>query len=139
MIVPKRNPEVVWRLEKGVHEIAWEKARKEEEYEDLGVLTLMVKAEIHQLNLVGAEIWTRMNGINTLRKISGRSRRSFRGIWKRRKRRARIPPGDRGEGVGDARGEAGTFAGSRTSRRLNSIPGLWCNHTLSDDRRENQK
>jgi len=71
MIVPKRNPEVVWRLEKGLHEIAWEKARKEEEYEDLGVLTLIVKAEIHQLNLVGAEIWTRMNGINTLRKISG--------------------------------------------------------------------
>ena len=71
MIVPKRNPEVVWRLEKGLHEVAWENARKEEEYEDLGVLTLMVKAEIHQLNLVGAEIWTRMNGINTLRKISG--------------------------------------------------------------------
>ena len=71
MIVPKRNPEVVWRLEKGLHEIAWQNARKEEEYEDLGVLTLMVKGEIHQLNLVGAEIWTRMNGINTLRKISG--------------------------------------------------------------------
>jgi len=30
MIVPKRNPEVAWRLEKGLHEIAWEKARKEE-------------------------------------------------------------------------------------------------------------
>jgi len=70
MIVPKRNPEVVWRLEKGLHEIAWERARKEEEYEDLGVLTLMIKGEIHQLNLVGAEIWTRLNGINTLRKIS---------------------------------------------------------------------
>ena len=70
MIVPKRNPEVVWRLEKGLHEIAWQNARKEEEYEDLGVLTLMVKGEIHQLNLVGAEIWTRLNGINTLRKIS---------------------------------------------------------------------
>jgi hypothetical protein len=70
MIVPKRNPEVAWRLEKGLHEIAWEKARKEEEYEDLGVLTLMVKGEIHQLNLVGAEIWTRLNGINALGKIS---------------------------------------------------------------------
>ena len=69
MIVPKRNPEVAWRLEKGLHEIAWEKARKEEEYEDLGVLTLMVKKEIHQLNLVGAEIWTRLNGINALGKI----------------------------------------------------------------------
>lgn len=71
MIVPKRNPEVVWRLEKGLHEMAWDKARKEEEYEDLGVLTLMVKGGIHQLNLVGAEIWTRINGINTVRKISG--------------------------------------------------------------------
>ena len=70
MIVPKRNPEVVWRLEKGLHEIAWEKARKEEEYEDLGVLTLMVKGGIHQLNLVGAEIWTRINGISTVEKIS---------------------------------------------------------------------
>ena len=70
MIVPKRNPEVVWRLEQGLHEIAWGKARKEEEYEDLGVLTLMAKGEIHQLNLVGAEIWTRLNGINDLRKIS---------------------------------------------------------------------
>jgi len=70
MIVPKRNPEVAWRLEKGLHEIAWEKARKEEEYEDLGVLTLMFKGQIHQLNLVGAEIWTRLNGINALGKIS---------------------------------------------------------------------
>lgn len=70
MIVPKRNPEVVWRLEKGMHAMAWDKARKDEEYEDLGVLTLMVKGGIHQLNLVGAEIWTRMNGINDLKKIS---------------------------------------------------------------------
>jgi hypothetical protein len=70
MIVPKRNPEVVWRLEKGLHEIAWEKERKEEEYEDLGVLTLMVKGKIHQLNLVGAEIWTRLNGIRSVGKIS---------------------------------------------------------------------
>ena len=70
MIVPKRNPEVVWRLEKGIHEIAWAKARAEEEYEDLGVLTLMFKGEIHQLNLVGAEIWTRLNGISALGKIS---------------------------------------------------------------------
>jgi hypothetical protein len=71
MIVPKRNPEVVWRLEKGIHAMAWDKARKEEDFEDLGVLTLMVKGGIHQLNLVGAEIWTRINGIHSLEKISG--------------------------------------------------------------------
>lgn len=71
MIVPKRNPDVVWRLEKGLHAMAWDKARKEEEYEDLGVLTLMVKGGIHQLNLVGAEIWTRINGISTVERIAG--------------------------------------------------------------------
>lgn len=69
-MVPKRNTEVVWRLEKGMHEIAWDKARKDEEYEDLGVLTLMVKGSIHQLNLVGAEIWTRIDGIRSTEKIA---------------------------------------------------------------------
>ena len=67
---PKRNPEVVWRLEKGIREIAWDKAHKGEDYEDLGVVTLLVKESIHQLNLVGAEIWTRINGVNTVEKIA---------------------------------------------------------------------
>ena len=67
---PRRNPEIVWRLEKGMHDLAWDRARKGEEYEDLGVLTLMVNGAIHLLNLVGAEIWTRINGINTVEKIA---------------------------------------------------------------------
>ncbi len=66
---PKRNPEVVWRLEKGMHEMAWDRARKGEEYENLGVLTLMTRGSIHQLNLVGAEIWTRITGVNSVEKI----------------------------------------------------------------------
>ena len=67
---PKRNPEIVWRLEKGIQEMAWDKARKGEEYEDMGVLTLLQKESIHQLNLVGAEIWTRINGVNSAEKIA---------------------------------------------------------------------
>jgi GeoRSP system PqqD family protein len=67
---PKRNPEIVWRLEKGIHEMAWDKAHKREEYEDLGVLTLLLEESIHQLNLVGAEIWTRINGVNSVEKIA---------------------------------------------------------------------
>jgi GeoRSP system PqqD family protein len=67
---PKRKPEVVWRLEKGIHEMAWDKARKGEEHEDMGVLTLLIKESIHQLNLVGAEIWTRINGVNSVEKIA---------------------------------------------------------------------
>ena len=67
---PRRNPDIVWRLEQGMREVAWEKAHKGEEYEDLGVLTLVVGEAIHQLNLVGAEIWTRINSINTAGKIA---------------------------------------------------------------------
>lgn len=67
---PRRNPSIVWRLEKGMHELAWDRARKGEEYEEIGVLTLMQGDTIHQLNLVGAEIWTRINGINTAEKIA---------------------------------------------------------------------
>jgi len=67
---PRRNPEIVWRLEQGMREIAWKKAHNGEEYEDLGVLTLVVGGVIHQLNLVGAEIWTRINSVNTVEKIA---------------------------------------------------------------------
>jgi GeoRSP system PqqD family protein len=67
---PKRNSEVVWRLEEGMRQLAWERARKGEEYEDLAVLTLMVRGAIHQLNLPGAEVWTRINGVNTSEKIA---------------------------------------------------------------------
>ena len=139
MIVPKRNPEVVWRLEKGLHEIAWEKARKEEEYEDLGVLTLMIKGKIHQLNLVGAEIWTRLNGINALGKISAEVAALF--SWEVEEAEEAVLEFLRGieeTGVGETRGETGHIAGSRPSRRLNSSPGLWCNLTLSDIRKENR-
>ncbi len=70
MVRPRRNPEIAWRLEKGVHEMAWDKAGKGEEYEDLGVMTLMVDGAIHMLNLPGAEIWTRINSVNTVEKIA---------------------------------------------------------------------
>lgn len=69
-MIPRKNPDVVWRLEKGMQDMAWDKARKDEQYEDMGVLTLMIGGSIHQLNLVGAEIWTRINGVNSLKKIS---------------------------------------------------------------------
>ncbi len=69
-MIPKRNPEVVWRIEKGVHLMAWEKAKKDEDFEEMGVLTLMTGGSIHQLNLIGAEIWTRINGIRSVEGIS---------------------------------------------------------------------
>ncbi len=60
---PERNPAIVWRLEKKIYDEAWEAARNDEEdFDDKGVLTLMLKGGIHQLNLVGAEIWTRVDG-----------------------------------------------------------------------------
>lgn len=68
---PRRNPDVVWRLEKGLHQAAWDRAKKNEDYEDMGVLTLMYRGAISQLNLVGAEIWMRINGVNTVERIAG--------------------------------------------------------------------
>lgn len=53
-----------------MRELARSRASKGEEYEDLGVVTLMVGGTLHQLNLVGAEIWTRINSVNTARKIA---------------------------------------------------------------------
>ncbi len=67
---PRRNPEVVWRVEKGMRELAWDKARKGEDYEDIGVLTLMAQGSISQLNVVAAEIWTRINAVNSVEKIA---------------------------------------------------------------------
>lgn len=71
-VIPKRKPEVVWRLEKGKHEEAWAKARSDddEDFEEIGVLTLMIKGGIHQLNLVGAEIWTRVDGVRSAKEIA---------------------------------------------------------------------
>lgn len=53
-----------------MRELALVRARNGEEYEDLPVATLMVGGTLHQLNLVGAEIWTRINSVNTARKIA---------------------------------------------------------------------
>ncbi|RMG57498.1 MAG: PqqD family protein [Deltaproteobacteria bacterium] len=67
---PKRNPEVMWRVEKGIYQRAVELAKKGEDFEDIGVLSIMYGNSIHQLNLVGAEIWMRINGINDVDKIT---------------------------------------------------------------------
>lgn len=67
---PKRNPEVIWRIEEPVRAVAWEKARRGEEYEELGVLTLAHHGAIRQLNLAAAEIWSRINGVNTIERIA---------------------------------------------------------------------
>lgn len=66
---PKRNPDIKWRLEEGLYEVAKEKEKKGEAFEDIGVLTLTASGAIHQLNLVGAEIWLRINGINRVDKV----------------------------------------------------------------------
>ncbi len=67
---PKRNPEVMWRVEKGIYQKAIELAKEGKEYEDIGVLSLMHGNSIHQLNLVGAEVWLRINGVNDLDRIA---------------------------------------------------------------------
>jgi GeoRSP system PqqD family protein len=69
-MIPKRNPAVAWRVEKPAHRKAWEMARNDEDFEEVGVLTLMVGQGIHQLNLVGAEIWSRVDGERSVAAIA---------------------------------------------------------------------
>lgn len=52
-----------------MYETAKSKAEKGEDYEDIGVITLMDGSSIHQLNLVGAEVWLRINGINRVDRL----------------------------------------------------------------------
>jgi GeoRSP system PqqD family protein len=68
-VKPKKNPEVNWRLEEGLYQIAVDKLRKGEEFEDMAVLSIMCGQEIKQLNLVGAEVWQRVNGIHRMERI----------------------------------------------------------------------
>jgi len=66
---PKKNPEVKWRLEEGLYSVASAKAQNGEEYEEMGVCSIMCDGSIKQLNLVATEVWLRINGVNRLERI----------------------------------------------------------------------
>jgi len=60
-----RNPDIVWRVEKRREEAIRQAAEAGEDVSDRGTVILMISGMMHQLNLVGGEIWTLCDGSRT--------------------------------------------------------------------------
>ncbi len=62
--MPVRESSVFWRAEKAREERAWRILRGEEEgeAETLGTMTLLAGGSMHQLNLLGGEVWKLCDG-----------------------------------------------------------------------------
>lgn len=59
---PVRNPAVVWRDEPDVRDAIFEAQERGEEVGDRGWVILVVKGVMHELNLLGGEIWCLADG-----------------------------------------------------------------------------
>jgi pyrroloquinoline quinone biosynthesis protein D len=59
-----RDPAVFWRVEKRREELAWRMLAGEEPGDPgaLGTMTLLAGGSMHQLNLIGGEIWKLCDG-----------------------------------------------------------------------------
>jgi pyrroloquinoline quinone biosynthesis protein D len=60
-----RNPDIVWRVEKRREEAIRQAAEAGEDVSDRGTVILMISGMMHQLNLVGGEVWTLCDGSRT--------------------------------------------------------------------------
>jgi len=69
-LYPNRHPSVVWREEKGVEDKLLVPLEQEEAAREKGGITLIVSGIIHQLNLLGAEIWKLCDGTHTVAEIA---------------------------------------------------------------------
>ena len=59
---PKRNPQIIWRHEKGRERDLLAAMERGEDVADRGVVILIDGGIMHQLNLVGGTIWTLCDG-----------------------------------------------------------------------------
>lgn len=68
---PIRNPEIVWRHEQRREQQLLEASARGEDISDRGTVILIVGGTMHQLNLLGGEIWQRCDGSRNLDAIVG--------------------------------------------------------------------
>ena len=69
-MVPKHNPDIIWRIEKR-KVIAVEEALADgEDVSDSGTVTLILSGMMHQLNFVGGKIWAHCDGSNSVDTIA---------------------------------------------------------------------
>jgi pyrroloquinoline quinone biosynthesis protein D len=67
---PRRNPAIIWREEDELRDAAMAMLERGEDASGEGVLILLCAGVMHQLNLLGAEIWKRCDGERTVEAIA---------------------------------------------------------------------
>ena len=67
---PRRNPEIVWRVEKRRQAEVLKALEAGEEADDSGTVILIQSGMMHQLNLVGGMIWERCDGERSVAQIA---------------------------------------------------------------------
>lgn len=76
----KRNPEIVWREEEEMKTRVQEMLKqtgKTEEAGETGTVTLVCSGTMHQLNLLGGEIWKLCDGTRTEKEIGEELLKTF--------------------------------------------------------------
>lgn len=66
---PRRNPEIVWRVERRRRDEVVRALAAGEEAGERGTVLLIDRGTMHQLNLVGGMIWERCDGSRDLAQI----------------------------------------------------------------------
>jgi len=66
---PRRNPDIIWRVERRRQEEVLRALEAGEEAGERGTVLLIEKGTMHQLNLVGGMIWERCDGRRSLEQI----------------------------------------------------------------------
>jgi len=67
---PRRNPEIIWRVEKRRRDEVLQALADGEDAGERGTVLLIEKGTMHQLNLVGGMIWERCDGAQSRQEIA---------------------------------------------------------------------
>jgi pyrroloquinoline quinone biosynthesis protein D len=67
---PRRNPDIIWRVERRRQEEVLRALEAGEEAGERGTVLLIEKGTMHQLNLVGGMIWERCDGQRSMVQIA---------------------------------------------------------------------
>ena len=70
MSCPRRNPEIIWRIERRRRDEVLQALSVGEDAGERGTVLLIEKGTMHQLNLVGGMIWERCDGTRTGQQIA---------------------------------------------------------------------
>jgi pyrroloquinoline quinone biosynthesis protein D len=70
MTHPRRNPEIIWRVERRRRDEVLQALANGEDAGDSGTVLLIENGTMHQLNLVGGMIWERCDGTRDCRRIA---------------------------------------------------------------------